>query len=45
MLRAALSIGLTADDFWRMSPTAVLRLVGREKKRTPRREGSLAECP
>ena len=45
MLRAALSAGLTAEDFWKMSPAAVLRLVSKEAGRAPRREGNLAECP
>ena len=45
MLRAALAIGLTAEDFWKMSPAAVLRLVSKETRSAPRREGNLAECP
>lgn len=49
MLRAALAIGLTARDFWRMSPAAMMGMTrmarkGREAE-TPVRCGGLSDCP
>lgn len=46
MMRAALGAGISVDEFWRLSPAAVLRLTRKQTESgVPRRMGSLADCP
>ena len=46
MMRAALSAGISVDEFWRLSPAAVLRLTRKQTESgAPMRMGSLADCP
>lgn len=46
MMRAALGAGISVDEFWRLSPAAVLRLTRKQAESSaPMRMGSLADCP
>ena len=46
MMRSALGAGISIEDFWRLSPAALLRLTRKQiDSNATKRMGGLAECP